>query len=144
MAAGAWIWNLELIRHFRRNERERVTADIDIRNRLLDLRHVAGHTVVAGTAGAMMGMRLDARGVRTVGRRGAVAGQANLGRRFDQVSVILSAVDIVATKAAHTAPIHHALDEVVALHSIFVTRSVGEMRERRLAKLVIFQFPKIF
>ena len=86
----------------------------------------------------MMRVRLDARGVRTVRRRRSVACQANLVRRFDQVGVVFGAVDVMATEAGHPAPIHHALDEVVALHPILVTRSIGEMRERRLAELVIF------
>ena len=91
----------------------------------------------------MMRVRLDARGVRTVGRRRSVACQANLVCRFDQVGVIFGAVDIMAAEARDATAVHHALDEVVALHPILMTRSIGEMRECRLAELVIFQFPKI-
>jgi len=41
VAAVARIWNFVLIRHVRRHEVERVATDIDVGNRLFDLRHVA-------------------------------------------------------------------------------------------------------
>ena len=66
MAAGAGIRNLILIGHFGRDEGERVAPNIDIRNGLLDLRHVAGHAIIAGAAGLMMRMCFDARSVRPV------------------------------------------------------------------------------
>ena len=40
VADGARIRDLILIRHLRCDERERVAADVDIRDRLLDLRHM--------------------------------------------------------------------------------------------------------
>ena len=50
---------------------------------------------------------------------------------------------VVAAEAGDAPRIHEAVNEVVALHPIFVSSPVGEMRERRLAELVIFQFPEI-
>src|SRR3984893_11636824 len=50
---------------------------------------------------------------------------------------------VVATEAGDAPRVHEAVNEVVALHPILVRSPVGEMGERRLAELVIFQFPKI-
>ena len=66
MTRVAGIGNLVLVRHFRCDEVESVTADIDVCNCLLDVGHVARYAVVAWTAGAMMRMGLDRRRVRTV------------------------------------------------------------------------------
>ena len=68
MAARAGIPNLVLIRHFRRDEGEGVASDIDVRDRLLDLRHVARYAIIARTVGTMMGVCFNARGVRPVRR----------------------------------------------------------------------------
>ena len=51
--------------------------------------------------------------------------------------------DIVASEAGDAAAVHHALDEVVALHAVLVRGAVGEMREGGLAELVIFELPEI-
>ncbi len=69
--------------------------------------------------------------------------QAKLVRRFSQLRVIVCAVRIVTTEACNPAPVHYALHEIIALHAIFVRRAFGEVRERRLAQLVLLQLPKI-
>jgi hypothetical protein len=51
---------------------------------------------------------------------------------------------IVAAKAGDTMRVHDARDKVIALHAIFVRRSVREVRKGRFAQLVVFQFPEIF
>ena len=50
----ARVRDLVLICHFGRDEIKRMAADIDVGDRLLDLRHVTGHTVAAGAAGTMV------------------------------------------------------------------------------------------
>src|SRR5439155_6822825 len=57
--------------------------------------------------------------------------------------VVRGAVRVVATEAGDAAPVHDALHEVVALHPILVRRPVGEMRERRLSELVLFEPPEV-
>src|SRR5271169_6004503 len=52
-------------------------------------------------------------------------------------------MDVVATVTADAATVHDALDVVIALHSVLMGRTVGEMSERLLAKFVVFQFPEI-
>ena len=49
----------------------------------------------------------------------------------------------MTAEAGDAAPVHHALHEVVALHPVLVRRAVGEVRERRLAQLVVFELPEI-
>lgn len=52
-------------------------------------------------------------------------------------------MDIVAGEAGDAATIHHALNEVVALHAIFVRGAVGKMSETRLAQRVFLELPEI-
>ena len=127
MTDAAWIRNLEPRRGGGCDELERMCADIDIGDRLLNFGHVAANALVSHTASHMMRVSLDARRVRTVRGIGTVALQAQHVRWFYQIGVILGAVDIVATKATHSMGVHLALDEVVALHSVLVRCAIGEM-----------------
>jgi len=52
-------------------------------------------------------------------------------------------MDIVATEAGHTAPVHQALNEIVSLHPVLMAGAVGEVGERCLAQFVFFELPKI-
>ena len=144
MATGAWIWNLVLIRHFRRDEGEGVASDVDIRDRLLDFRHVARYAIIAWTAGAMMSVFFDARGVRPVRRRRPVTCQAELICRLDQVGVVFGAVHVVATEAGYASAIHQALNKIITLHPVLMAGSICKMRKARLTELVFFQLPEIF
>src|SRR6185437_9246398 len=120
-----------------------MSADIDIADRLLDLRHVAGDALAARAAGLVVGVRLDRGRARTVGRARPMTIQADLARGLPQHRRVVGAVDIMATEAGHTARIHHALHEIVALHAILVGGAIGEMREGLYARLVLFQLPEI-
>ena len=51
--------------------------------------------------------------------------EADLVTRFAQLRVVFGAVNVVTTGAGNTAPVHEALDEVVALHAILVGRAVS-------------------
>ena len=62
-----------------------------------------------------------------------MATQAKLARRFDQIRIVTRSMHIVAVEAGHTAPIHDALNEVVPLHPVLVSRTVSEMHEVCLA-----------
>jgi hypothetical protein len=39
--------------------------------------------------------------------------------------------------------VHHALDEIVPLHSILVRSTIRKMRERQFTQFVLFQLPEI-
>src|SRR2546421_366077 len=112
MAGRARVGDLVLIRHLGWDEVEGVAAYIDIRDRLLNFRHVARNAIAAGAPGPMMRVGFDARGVRPVRRRWPVAGQTQLTRGFDQVGIVFGSMNVVAAEARHTTAIHDALNEV--------------------------------
>ena len=83
MTVRAWVGNFVGFGHRRTNKAERVAAHIDIGNRLLNLRHVAGDAVIAGAAGFVMRVFLHCCCVRTVRRPRAMTFQAHRIRGFD-------------------------------------------------------------
>src|SRR5450631_2480263 len=84
----------------RRDEFEGVGADVHVAEGLLNFRHMAAHALVSRTAGRVMGVRLNSRRARTIGRTRTVALQAQHAGRLQQVGVVLGSMDIVAAKAA--------------------------------------------
>ena len=76
MAARARIGNLVLVCHRWSDEIERVAANIDVRDRLLDLRHMTVHALTAGASRLVMGVLFQSCRVRPVGRCRIVAGEA--------------------------------------------------------------------
>src|SRR5262249_44358490 len=105
-------------RHCRRDELECVTANVNIRNGLFDLRHMAIHAFAAGAPSRVVRVLLDRRCTWPVRRTRAVAGQTKLASGLNQVGVVWRAVDIVATEASDAAFVHLALYKIIALHSI--------------------------
>ncbi len=61
MADIAAVWNFQDFGITWRDEPERMAADVHIGYGLFDLRHMASRTLVAGTSGPMMSVRLDRR-----------------------------------------------------------------------------------
>ena len=136
-------WGSSTDRSARRDEPERVAADVHVGDGLLDLRHVAGHAFAARAAALVMRVILERGRVRAVRRAGTMARRAQLRDGLDQVRVVRRAVNVVAAEARHALRVHHALDEVVALHAVLVRGAVREVRERRLAELVLFELPEV-
>src|SRR5215471_18217545 len=95
MAARAGIWNLVLIGHLGSNEIERVAADVDVRDCLLNLRHVAGHAVASSAAVLMMSVRFDRRRVWSVRRRRSMTVQTKLSRRLNQIRIVYRPMNIM-------------------------------------------------
>ena len=60
-----------------------------------------------------------------------------------KLGVVLRAVYIVAIEASDSAPVHHALHEIIALHAVLMSGAVSEVRESSLAEFVLFEGPKI-
>ena len=79
---------------------------LDVRNRGLDLRHMAADALATGGAGRMMGVSRNVCELWTIGGCGAVALQAEDGGRFEKIRIVLGAVDIVGTEAGHAARVH--------------------------------------
>ena len=69
--------------------------------------------------------------------------QAHCIARFDEISSIGCAVNIVAVKTFNALGVHVGSNIIVALHTVLARRSIGEMCERGLAQLVFFKFPEI-
>ena len=60
-----------------------------------------------------------------------------------KLGVVLRAVYIVAIEASDSAPVHHALHEIIALHAVLVSGAIREVREGCLTKFVLFERPKV-
>src|SRR5262245_42814296 len=66
VAAGARVRNLELVGHRWSDEPEGVAANVDVRDRLLDLRHVTRYALGPRRARRVMRVRLNRGRVRSV------------------------------------------------------------------------------
>jgi hypothetical protein len=143
MADITSVRNFEAVGPLRIDEVEGMAAYVHVRERLLDLGHMAGDALTARAAGGVMCVLLDRRGMRTVLRVRPMTGHAYAAARFPQHGVILRAVRIVTVEAGDAARIHEAGHEVVALHAVLVRRAIRKMRERRLPEFVILKFPEI-
>src|SRR5579872_7436467 len=143
MAHIARIGDLQALGPGGRDEAEGMAANVHTRNGLLDFRHVAGDALAAGAARFMVSVLLDGRRTRAVGRTRTVTIEAQNIDGFEQVGVVFSAMHIVASEAGHAAGIHHAIHEIITLHSILVARAVGKMGKGGLAELVVFELPVI-
>src|SRR5262249_5508785 len=141
--SGARVRHLRDLSRAGRNEAEGVAADVHVGDGLFDARHVARDALAAGAPGLMVRVLFEGRSTRAVGRAGAMAFEADGVRRLDEVGRIGRAVDVVATEAGHAAGIHHAADEIVALHAVLVGGAVGEVGEAGFARLVLLETPEL-
>ncbi len=85
--------------------------------------------------GFVMRVRFDGSRMRPVLRVCAVAHQAYLVHWLAQHRVILAAMRVMATEAGHASGIHQALHEIISLHPVLVRRTIGKMREGKIAEL---------
>jgi hypothetical protein len=104
MTRQVGVGDLVLVSHLRRDEPEREGTHIDIRDRLFDLRHMAGHAFPDGAVGLMMRVSFDGRGMRTVRGRRTMATQTELVHGLDQVSVVAGPMNVM------TIEMEYALD----------------------------------
>ena len=79
----------------------------------------------------------------TIERHGSVAIEAEFVDGLSKLGVVLRAVYVVAIEAGDSAPVHHALHKIIALHSVFVSSAISEVRECSLAQFVFFERPKV-
>jgi hypothetical protein len=113
-----------------------MASDIDVTDRLCDLRHMARNAFVASAVPRVVRVQFYARGVRPVLRIGSMARQAKSITPLTHNSRILRTVRIVATETSNAPRVHETLNEIVALHAVLVSGPVGEVRESRFAELV--------
>ena len=136
VAGGARIGNLELVGCRRRDEFERVTADVYVRDGLLDLGHVAVDALSPSRSGLMVCMLLNGSGMGAIGRTRAVAGETNCGRRFEEIRIVRASVWVMATGTRYAMGVHRTLHEIIALHPVLVCGAIGEVSEGCLVGFV--------
>ena len=139
----AGIWDFVLVGYGRGDEGECVSANFDVSNGGLDLRHVAGDALASWSACLVMGVLLERCGAGAVERHGAVAIETEFVSRLSKLSVVIGAMNIMASEAGDPSAVHQALHEVIALHAILMSGAIGEMREGHFTEGVIFELPKI-
>ena len=143
VAGCARIRNFVLVGHRRRDEGERVSTYENARNRNFNFGHVTCDALATFGIVLMVRVLCESRLARTIPRAGAVTIQAYFIGRLTKLRVIFCSVRIVTIKAGNAAAVHHALDEVIALHAVLVRRAVGKMSETQIAKPVVFELPII-
>ena len=92
MADIAGVGNTECIGLGWRGKHKGVAADVDVGNRLLDFRHMAGDALAARTVRQMMRVLGDARCPWPAGRRRAVTAGADLIDRCAEAGTELTAM----------------------------------------------------
>lgn len=144
MAGGAGIRNLVFFSHLGSNETESVCVNECIRGSFgLDLGHVTSNTLASPGIFPMVSMRFQAGSARPVRRKRAVAREAQLIRRHNKLRVVTRSVHIMTTEASNPAPVHDALHEIVALHSVLVGGAISEIIEIRRTQAVVLERPVI-
>ena len=136
MAKIASVRNFQCFGFCGPHETEGVASDINVTDRLCDLRHMARNAIVTSAVWRVVSVLFYARSVRPVLRVRAVACQAKSVASLTHNSRIVRAMRIVATEAGHAPCVHETLNKVVALHAVLVGGAIGEMGERRFAEFV--------
>ena len=96
MAGGAGIRDFERVGLHRCHKMKRMTADVDVRDGLLDFRHVTGDALTARAIRFVVSVCLDRHRVRTVLRVRAVAAAAYLVDGLAEHRLVRGTVRIVA------------------------------------------------
>ena len=120
-----------------------MTSDVLIRDRLFDLRHVASDAFIARAIRLVMGMRLNARRMRSRLRVRAVAIQAQRIAGFTHHGDVVPAMRIVARKASDATGVHQALHKIVALHAVLVGGAIGKVGKGGFAEFVFLELPVV-
>ena len=142
MAGSARIRDTGLLCFSGRDEPKGVRGNVVPFDRLFNVRHVAGDALASRAVLRVMGMPADgAFETRRILFR--VAAKAKSVSLFDQVGLVLIAVDFVTIETTQLAVIHVALDEVVALHPVLVSRRVGILIEICRSWLQFFETPVV-
>ena len=55
--------------------------------------------------------------------------QAELIDGLSELRITSSAMDIMTVETGYSAPVHHALNEIVALHAVLMSRAIGVVQE---------------
>ena len=96
MAGVAGIRDFECVGLHRRHKMKRMTAHVDVRDGLLDFRHVTGDALTARAVRFVVSVCLDRYGVRAVLGVWAVAGAAYVVDRLAEHRLVRGTVRVVA------------------------------------------------
>ena len=96
MAGVACIRDFECVGLHRCHKMKRMTAHVDVRDGLLDLRHVTSDALTARAISFVVSVCLDRHRVRAVLRVWSVAGAAYIVDRFAEHRLVRGTVRIVA------------------------------------------------
>lgn len=143
MANITGVRDFQRVTRCRRDEVKRVAPHVHVGDRLLDLRHMTSDALVALATFFVMCVLLNRWRARAVRRVWAVTIEAQNVGRLPQERIVFRAMYVMATETGDAARVHEAGHEVITLHAILMGSPIGEMRERRLAKFVLLQFPEI-
>ena len=108
----------------------------------LDVRHVAGDAIAAGAVRSVVGVIRNG-AFQTCGIALVVTSEAQPISLLDQIGLVLITVDLVAIEASDLPVIHVALNEIVTLHAVLVSREVRKLVEVCGAWLQFLKFPVI-
>ena len=108
----------------------------------LYVRHVAGDAIAARAVRRVVGVIRNG-ALQTGGVVLVVAPEAESITLLDQIGFVLVAVNLVAVEAADLAVIHVALDKIIALHAVFVSREVCKLIKVCGAWLQFLELPVI-
>ncbi len=72
-----------------------------------------------------------------------MAFQAHKVTGLNKIGIVFGAMDVMAGVAGNASSVHHALDEVIPLHTVFMRGAVRKMSKAGFAQLVPFQLPII-
>lgn len=142
MTGRARVRDLVSIGHRWRYEAKCMGVNKGTRNAFtFNLRHVARNTLASRTAIFVMRVFFERSRVRPVRRGWPVAIQTYLVCRFDQLSVVIRSMYVMARRAGDLMAIHDALRKVIPLHPVLVRRAIGQIVEIGLPKGAIFELP---
>jgi hypothetical protein len=142
MARGAGVRNSRQFRFLGSDEAEGVGGDVVVLDGLLDVGHMAGDAFAARAALGVVGVFTDG-AAQAGGILPVMTGEAHRIALGVQVRLVLITVNVVAVEAAQVPMIHIALNEVIALHAIFVGGAVGVLIKVGGTGFQLFKLPVV-
>jgi len=139
----ARVGHLQSLSLGRRDEAEGVRVNVDVRNGLLDFRHVAAGALISRGAGRMVSVPFHVRNSRAIGRCRPVALQTEHRGRPQKIGIIFRAMNIMATETGHPARVHDAGNEIIPLHAVSVPRAVRKVRIIRSVCVTVIEVPEL-
>src|SRR5882672_6378785 len=122
-----------------------MTSNIDVCDLRLDLWHVTADALAALAVCRVMRVLLQGHGMRSVVGTCTVTGETELveNHRLPEIRIIARPVNIVAVVTGDPARIHQALNKIISLHPVLVSRAVAVMCKRGRSQRVLLKLPVV-